>query len=345
MKSKIIFILFSLFVMSASIFGQTAKSQYTIAKKIPVTGDGFWDYLSMDEESGLLYVSHGTEVAVVNVKEGKMVATITGLNGVHGIAIARDLNKGFISSGRDSVVLVFDLKTNAPLSKIKVTGANPDAILYDAFSHHVFTFNGRSANSTVIDANTLKVVGTIQLDGKPEFSQTTGKGIIYVNIEDKSEIAQINSVTMKVENVWPLTPGEEPSGLALDNVTHRLFSVCGNKTMVILNAENGKVITTLSIGDNTDGVAFDPGTKRAYSSNGDGTMTVVQEENENSFKVLENVVTQRGARTITLDKKTHHIYLPTAEFGTTPEATKENPRPRPTLVPGSFVVLEVVPVN
>ena len=216
--------------------------------------------------------------------------------------------------------------------------------MYDAFSERIFTFNGRSNNISVIDVKTDKVVGTIELEGKPEFAVSDGKGKVYVNIEDKSKICMFNPVTMKVEATWSIAPGEEPSGLALDNETHRLFSVC-DKMMVILDALTGKVITTLTIGDRVDGVAFDPKTKRAYSSNGDGTMTVVQEVDANTFKVVENVATQKGARTITVNKTTHKLYLPTAEFGEAPAPTKDNAHPRPAIKPCTFMILEVEQMN
>ena len=216
--------------------------------------------------------------------------------------------------------------------------------MYDAFSERIFTFNGRSNNISVIDVKTDKIIGTIELEGKPEFAVSDGKGKVYVNIEDKSKICMFNPVTMKVEATWSIAPGEEPSGLALDNETHRLFSVC-DKMMVILDALTGKVITTVTIGDRVDGVAFDPKTKRAYSSNGDGTMTVVQEVDANTFKVVENVATQKGARTITVNKTTHKLYLPTAEFGEAPAPTKDNAHPRPAIKPGTFVILEVEQVK
>lgn len=345
MKTRIVLFVAAVILFNFVSYGQGGKPGYKIGKKISLKDDGFWDYLTMDDASGLLYVSHNTEVQVVNVRSGETVAAIKGLSGVHGIALAPELNKGFISSGRDSMVVVFDLKTHADMGKVKTTGGNPDCILYDPFTQRVFTFNGRSSNSTVIDAKSLKILGTIPLDGKPEFAQSDGKGKVYCNIEDKSEISELNPTTMKVEHVWSIAPGEEPSGLALDRTTHRLFSVCSNKMMVVVNAENGKVITTLPTGEHTDGCAFDPGTRRAFSSNGEGTLTVVQEVDADHFKVLENVKTQQGARTITLDTKTHHIYLPTAEFGKTPEPTTDNPHPRPSLVPGSFTVLDIEPVK
>jgi DNA-binding beta-propeller fold protein YncE len=242
------------------------------------------------------------------VNEKKVVGTIPDTKGVHGIALAKDLNKGFINNGRDTSVTVFDLKTSEVITKVKVTGNNPDAIFYDPFTHKVFTFNGRSSNSTVIDANSNKVIGTIDLPGKPEFSVTDGKGKVYVNLEDKSQICLINPTTLKIETTWSIAPGEEPSGLAIDPKDHRLFTVCGNKLMIVVNADNGNVVVKLDIGDRVDGVAYDPGLKRIYSSNGEGTMTVVQEVNKNTYKVLENFPTQKGAKTITLNPKTHRIY-------------------------------------
>ena len=252
-----------------------AQSNYKAGNKIHVSGDGGWDYLNVDEINGVIFVSHGTIAQAVDIKTGKLVGTIPDTKGIHGIAIANDLNKGFTSNGRDSSVTIFNLKTFEVITKIFVTGRNPDAIIYDSFSHKVFTFNGGGNNSTVIDAKENKVIGTIALDGKPEFPATDGKGKIFVNIEDKSVINVINTVTLKVEQHWPIAPGEEPSGLALDNQTHRLFSVCGNKLMVITDAESGKIITSLPIGDRCDGVAFDPGLKSIYYSNGEGTLTIV----------------------------------------------------------------------
>lgn len=324
----------ALTLSSSSLF---AQSNYKIANKIHVEGEGGWDYLNVDEANGRIFVSHATVAQAIDIKTTKLAGTIPDTKGIHGIAIANDLNKGFTSNGRDTSVTVFNLKTLEVITKIKVTGQNPDAILYDPFSQKVFTFNGGSSNSTVIDARNNKVVGTIPLDGKPEFSATDGKGKIFVNIEDKSVINVINSVSLKVEQHWPIAPGEGPSGLALDNQTHRLFSVCGNKLMVVTDAETGKIITTLPIGDRCDGVAFDPEKKRAYASNGEGSVTVVQEENSNSFKVLETITTQPGAKTITIDKTTHHLYLTTAEYETAPTATNR----RPPVKPNSFVILDI----
>jgi DNA-binding beta-propeller fold protein YncE len=323
---------------------QTEASGYKIVNRFHIEGDGGWDYLNVDESTGRIFVSHRTVVQVIDEKDGKLLGTIPDTKGVHGIAIAADLNKAFISNGGDSSVTIIDLKSLAFITKVQVTGKNPDAILYDPFSHKVFVYNGRTANATVIDGTANKVIATIKLDGKPENSVTDGKGKVYVNIEDKSEISVINSTTDKVEQTWSIAPGEEPSGMALDNETHRLFTVCSNKLMVILDALSGKVITSLPIGDRCDGAAFDPALKRAYSSNGDGTMTVVQEISPDEFKVLENVATLPGARTITVDKKTHHIFMSTAEYEA-PSPSAGNANNRPAVKPGTFMVLDVAPVK
>ena len=341
---KVFFILSGLILALFSLNGQDKASGYKIVQRIHLEGDGFWDYLNADDATGMLYVSHGKMVNVVDLNTGKSVASITDVNGVHGIAIAQEFNKGFISNGADSNVTVFNLKDFTIIGKIPVTGRNPDAIMYEPFSKTIITWNGRSSNATVIDAKTDKVIQTIPLAGKPEASVSDGKGKVYVNIEDKSEVCMINAKTWKVEQTWSISPGEEPSGLALDNENHRLFSAT-DKLMVVLDAETGKVVTTIPTGGRVDGAGFDPGLKRAYSSCGEGVLTVVQEDNKNSFKVLENVPTQVGARTISVSAKTHRIYLPTAEFGPTPEKTADNPRPRPTLKPGTFTVLVLEPVK
>lgn len=333
-KMKLILSSAAILLCSLSLW---AQSNYAIVNRIHLEGDGGWDYISVDDVNGRLFVSHSTVAQAIDIKTGKLAGTIPDTKGIHGIAIAADLNKGFTSNGRDSSVTVFNLKTLEVLTTIKVTGRNPDAILYDPFSQKVFTFNGGSSNSTVIDAKENKVVTTIPLDGKPEFSVTDRKGKIFVNIEDKSCINVINSSTLQVDKRWPIAPGEEPSGLAFDAQTNRLFSVCSNKLMVISDSETGKIVATLPIGDRCDGVAFDPGNKRAYSSNGEGTVTVVQEVDRDNFKVLETITTQPGARTITLDKTTHHLYLPTAEYESAPSGTNR----RPTVKPDSFMILDI----
>jgi DNA-binding beta-propeller fold protein YncE len=345
MKKSVAFVSFLLiFFFGLNLYGQNTNSQYSIVNKIKLPGTGGWDYLTVDEAGGRLFVSHATVVVVADLKTGQVAGTINETPGVHGIAIAPELNKAFISVGRNASVKIINFQTLELIADIKITGQNPDAIMYDQYSKKVLTFNGGSSNATVLDAITNDVVGTIQLDGKPEFPVSDYRGKIYVNIEDKSLISVININTMKVEKSWPIAPGEEPSGLALDNETHRLFSVCSNKLMVIVDATDGHIVTTLPIGDGCDGVKFDPGMKRAYSSNGDGTLSVIQEVDKDNFKVLENVKTMPGARTLDIDAKSHHIYLPTAEYNPAPVPTVENPRPRRTIKPDSFQVLDIAPL-
>ena len=293
----------------------SAQSTYKITRKFALEGEGGWDYITADTVQQRLFVSHGTVVQVVDINSGNLLGTIADTKGVHGIALAQDLHKGFSSNGKDTSVTVFDLQSLKTLAKVKIPGLNPDAILYDPFSKKVFVFNGRSANATVLDAATNAVIGTVALSGKPEFAVTDLHGKIYVNIEDKSQLSVINSTALKVENTWSVSPGEEPSGLALDNIHHILFSVCGNKQMVILDALSGKVLKTVPIGDHTDGVAFDPSTLLAFSSNGEGNVTVVREKSPTEFEVAETVQTLPRARTICVNPGTHKLYLPTIEGG------------------------------
>jgi len=321
-------------------------SLYKVMAKTHVDGDMGWDYVAVDEGPNRLYVSHGNMVQVLDLNlDNKVIGTIKGLNGVHGIAIASDLKKGFISSGKDSSVTVFDLGNLAVIAKIQVTGLNPDAIVYDKSTQRVLTFNGKSKNSTVIDAKTNSVIGTIDLPGKPEFSVSDGKGKLYDNLEDKNMICVIDAATMKVVNTWSLSPGDGPTGLAIDAKNRRLFSVCDNKMMIIMDADNGKVITTIPIGQRVDAVAFDVNNKRIYSSNGDGTLTVIQQDAADKYHIIENVATQKGARTCAVNSTTHEIYLPTAEFTPAPPKPDGGPKPRPGVVPGSFVILVIAPMK
>ena len=267
-----------------------------------------------------------------------VLGDIPDTNGVHGIALAPEFGRGFTSNGRANTVTIFDLKTLKTLGMAK-TGEGPDAIVYDPASHRVFTFNGHGGNSTAIDAETGKVAGTIDLGGRPEFAVADGAGHVYANLEDKSEVAAIDSQALSVKAHWPLAPCEEPSGLAIDREHRRLFSGCHNKMMAVIDAHSGKVLATPPIGEGVDANAFDPGTGLAFSSNGAGTLTVVHEDSPDKFTVVGNVETQRGARTMALDLKTHNVFLVTAEFGPPPPATAEHPRPRPTVKPGTFTLL------
>jgi len=313
---------------------------YHLLKKIPIGGQGGWDYLALEAGSRLLYVSHGNAFEVVNADTGAKLAPITNLQGVHGVAFAPERGRGYISNGRGNNVTVFDLKTQKVIEEVSVApGQNPDAIMYDAFSGRVFTFNGRTANATAIDAATDKVVGTVDIGGKPEFACADGQGMAFVNVEDKSEIVGFETKTLAVKKHWSIAPGEEPSGLAIDLKNKRLFSVC-DKVMVVSDFASGKVVTTVPIGDGPDAVRYDPATGLVFSSNGgDGTLSVVKQASADTYAVLETVPTARGGRTMELDPKTHNVYVVCAEYGPPPAPTKEQPKPRPSVVPNSFQVL------
>lgn len=333
-KTVYAFLPLSLVMTAALSFSQG----YKVSGEISIGGSGGWDYLTVDSDNHRLYVSHGTEVVVIDLDSQKIVGRIGSMNRIHGIAIVDDLGTGFISDGGANEVVAFNLKDLSVKQKIK-TGTNPDGIVYDPASKRVFAFNGRSQDATAIDAATGAVSGTIKLDGKPEFPVSDGKGSVYVNIEDKNEIERINSKTLAVGAHWPISPCESPSGLAMDKTNRRLFSVCDGKVMAITDADSGKVVATPPIGDGPDAAAFDTETKLAFSSNGDGTLTVIKETGKNNYSIAEIVKTARGARTMTLDEKTHKLYLPTASFGPAPQATASAPHPRPSILPGTFKVL------
>ena len=308
-----------------------------------VGGDGGWDYLTVDPAARRLYVTRGTRVMVFDADTLAAVGEIPNTAGVHGVALAPDLGRGFTSNGKASSVTIFDLKTLKPIEDVKVTGENPDAILYDPFSKQVFAFNGRSANATVLDAASGKVMATIALGGKPEFATTDLAGRVFVNIEDKSEVVVLDAGKNEVAARWPLAPCEEPSGMAIDRANGRLFVGCDNKMMAVVDAK-----TRQGRRDRSD--RRGRGRQRlrsrrpalAFSSNGEGTLTVAREGSDGHF-VAENVPTQRGARTMALDEKTHRVFLATAEFGPPPSPTPEQPHPRPSMVPGSFTLLVVAP--
>ena len=335
--------------LSAVAAARAADPQpYRVLQKYEVGGEGRWDYLIVDAEARRLYVTRQTHVMVLDADSGKVVGDIPETEGVHGVALAPEFGRGFTSNGRANTATIFDLKTLKVIDTV-TTGENPDAILFDPFTKRVFTFNGRSKDATAFDPESGKVLGTIPLEGKPEFAVSDGKGQVFVNIEDKSEVVRIDPKELKVTARWPLAPGEEPSGLALDAKNRRLFAVCGNEKMVVLDADSGKVVTTLPIGKGTDAAAFDPETGYAFSSNGDATLTVVHEDDPAHFTVAQTVETQRGARTMALDPKTHKVFLPTARFEAPASAPASAPatsapttgRARPTPVPGSFAILVV----
>lgn len=325
----------------AAVAFAAAGPGYHVIKTYTVGGEGGWDYLTVDASTHRLFISRGTHVIVLDNESGKTVGDIPDTPGVHGIALAPELGRGFTSNGREGTVTIFDIKTLAPIgSKVKA-GENPDAILYDPATKRVFTFNGRSHDSTAIDAQTGKVLGTIPLGGKPEFAASDAKGEIFVNIEDKSELDAIDPQKLEVKSKWPLAPCTEPSGLAIDREHRRLFAGCDNKMMAVVDADTGKVVATPAIGDGVDATRYDPETGLAFAScGGDGVLTVIKEESPDKFSVVGNVPTEKGARTMALDSKTHNVFTVTAKFGPRPAAaTADNPYRRPPILPDSFVVL------
>ena len=328
---------------SALLFGSFALAagpDYRVIDRLQLGGEGGWDYLTADGAARRLYVSRGTHVMVIDLDANKVVGDIAGTLGVHGIALAPELGRGFTSNGGMDSVTIFSLATLKPIGEVH-TGKNPDCILYDPASARVFTFNGRSGDSTAFNAATGAVDGTIPLGGKPEFARADGAGKVYVNIEDKSEVVEIDSRKLAVLRRFPLKPCEEPSGMGIDTQHHRIFSGCHNKIMTVLDADAGQIVATVPIGAGVDANDFDPATGLAFSSNGDGTLTVARESSPGKFEVVQTVATERGARTMTLDSKTHNIYLATARFGPPAEPTQDRPRPRPTIIPDSFVILVV----
>jgi DNA-binding beta-propeller fold protein YncE len=288
----------------------------------------------------VLYVSHSTQVEVLNLKTHEKIGTIPNLQGVHGVIAVPSTGRGITTNGRSNTVTIFDLKTLKPIVELP-TGKNPDALLYDSFSKRVFVFNHSDVTTTAIDIENGKVAGTIDLGGTAlEAGATDEAGTIFVNLEDASEIVSFDAKTLAVKNRWKISPCEEPTGLALDKKNNRLFSVCHSGVMMIVDSKTGEVVTQLPIGKRVDGVVFDPELNMAFSSNGEGTITVVKEVSAGSFQVIETIQTEPGARTIALDPKTHHVFVSTAQFGETPAATTENPNPRPKVLPGTFMVLE-----
>jgi DNA-binding beta-propeller fold protein YncE len=337
LQSKIGLSLFS--VSLAAVAVAAAAPGYHVIKTYKLGGEGGWDYLTVDAPARRFYISRGTHVIVLDADSGKNVGDIPDTPGVHGVALAPELGKGFVSNGREGTVTVFDVKTLSPIgSKVKA-GENPDAILYDPATKRVFTFNGRSHDSTAIDAETGKVLGTIKLAGKPEFAASDAKGEVFVNIEDTSELTVIDPNKLEVKAKWPLAPCTEPSGLAMDRQHRRLFVGCDNKMMAVVDADSGKILATPAIGEGVDATAFDPETGLAFASCGEGVLTVVKEDSPEKFSIVENVKTEPGARTMALDVKTDNVFTVTAKFGPPPPPTADNPHPRRAILPDTFEVL------
>jgi DNA-binding beta-propeller fold protein YncE len=313
---------------------------YHVVKKVNLGGEGFWDYLTADPGAHRLYISRGDHVVVVDTRTDKPVGEIPA-HGVHGIALDRRGARGFISNGRSGTVTIFDRRTLKVISEVNVNGKNPDCIIFDPVTRRAFTFNGGSDSASAISA-AGKLDGTIDLNGRPEYAQPDGRGHIFNNLEDKSQLLEIDARSLSIMHRWDLAPCESPSGMAMDSAHHRVFIGCHNKMMAIVNADTGKVVATVPIGEGVDANRFDPGTQLAFSSNGrSGTLTVVHEDSPDKYTELGNVSTQMGARTMALDRRTHTVYLVTAEFGPRPAPTPEHPHPYPSVVPGSFTLIVV----
>jgi len=334
-------IIFSAVAFSRPAAPPPGASGYHVIKTIPVGGEGGWDYVYVDSDARRIYVSRGTHTMVLDADTYAVVGDIPDTQGVHGVAVASDLGRGFTSNGRANTATIFDLKTLKSLGTVK-TDVNPDAILYEPVTKRLFTFNGGSRtsgggkNATAINAADGAVLGTIDLRGKPEFAAADGKGSIYVNNEDSSELHHLDAASLKELHHWPLAPCKSPSGLAMDVANRRLFSVCDEKVMAIVNADTGKVVATPAICDGPDAAAFDPSSGYAFASCGDGNLTVIHEDSPDKYSVVENVPTKKSARTMGLDLKTHNIFLPAADF----DAPAAGER-RGKMKPGSFVIVVV----
>jgi DNA-binding beta-propeller fold protein YncE len=308
------FCLGAVLVLSCVLYAEPASGGYSVVKKIPIAGTGSWDYLTVDGAARRLYVSHGTQVEVIDIDALTVVGNVPKTPGVHGVAIAPELGRGFVSNGQASTVTIFDLKTLKPIADVP-TGQKPDAIIYDPATSRVFAFNGESKSATAIDAATGKVAGTVDLQGGPEFAAADGHGFVYNNLEEESLVLKINSRELKVEQRWPTAPCSSPSSMAMDRANRRLFVGCRSKVMAVLDADTGKVITTLPIGDHVDATAFDAATKLIFNSNGEGTVTVIHEDSPDKYSLVETVKTAPRAKTMALDPKTHRLFLSTAENG------------------------------
>jgi DNA-binding beta-propeller fold protein YncE len=333
-------------LLALSLFSSFAQAagggEYRILEQFTLGGAAGWDYLSIDSAENRLFISRSDRVMVVNPRDGSLIATIPDTQGVHGIALAPDLGKGFTSNGRADTVTAFDLKTLKPTGTIEVGGRNPDAILYDGASRKLYTFNGLSQDISVIDPLKGTIITRIPAGGKPEFAATDGKGRIFVNIEDKSQIRAIDSSNAKLLATWSLPNCEKPTGLALDVHRKRLFSVCANGLLVVTDASSGKHIAEVPIGRGPDAATFDPERGLIFSANGqDGTLTVIHEDDADRYTVVGNVVTQKSARTMALGAATHRVYLVAAQFGPTPAPTVDMPHPRPIVLDGSLKVLVI----
>jgi DNA-binding beta-propeller fold protein YncE len=328
-----------LLVSAAGAF--PAGSEYKVVRRMPVGGDGPWDGLKVDPNGQRIYITRGSHVMVVDETSGKVVGDILIANAknVHEIALAPDLGKGFTSNGSAGTVTVFDLKTLKPSFDVKVTGQDPDGIIYDPITKRVFVFNAKTNNATVFDADTGKIVGTVKLSGAPEQAQLDGKGNVFVNIDDKSTMIKFDAKSLTIKAEWPLAPCDGPSALTYDAAHNRLFAAC-DKVMAVVNPDTGKVVASPPIGGDPDGNAYDPATGMLFASCKEGLVSLIHQDSPDKYRVVTNVTTQYGTSTMTIDPKTHHVFTISADYST-PAKTPDNPKPRPRQIPGSFVVLDI----
>jgi YVTN family beta-propeller protein len=326
---------------TAAVAGAVPERAYRLQQTIPVPGDGSWDLLTVDETARRVYVSHSTQVEVLDADSGNLVGTIPNTPGVHGIAVAPELGRGFISNGKADTVTVFDLKTLQHVAEVRV-GKHPDAIVYEPVTRHVVAFNGGSANATFIDTATNQAMATVALGGRPEFAVADNTGQVFVVLENISQLVKLDARTPAVLQRWPLSPGQGPASLAMDRNNHRLFVGCRNKLLVVVNADNGQIVSTLPLGEKVDATAFDPQTGLVFSSNGEGTVTVVHQDGPDQYVVVNTVPTRLGSKTLALDATTHRVFVPAVQWQGNSAATTAA-QPRPDAVPGSFSVLVYSP--
>lgn len=330
-------------VLSLLVLSAPLRAGYHVTARIPVGGEGGWDYLEPDPLSRRLYVSHEDTVVVIDMDTLKVVGLVPDCRGMGGVAIAHELNRGFTANGDDDTVTVFALDTLQQVARLKATGKRPNQIIYEPATKRVFTFNSTGRNITAFDAATGKVLGTIEVDGRTEFAAFDGKGMIYDSLQDKGTVIAIDARTLKVTATYPLSPHAQPAGTVMDPETRRIFVGCRSKSFLVLDADTGKIIAAFPIGERNDAAKFDPGLKLAFASQGDGTLAVIHEESAEKFTLVETVKTEFGARTMAVDPKTHRLFLPSCDWGPKPPATKEDPNPRQPMVPGSFRVLVMEP--
>lgn len=326
-----------------ALAASAARAEYHVVSRVQVGGDGGWDYLEADPIGRRLYVTHGNHVVVIDLDKLTVIGDIPDSPGMGGVALARDLNRGFTANGAEDMVGVFELDTLKPIAKWKATGKRPNQIAYEPLTQRVFSFNSTGRNVTVFDAKTGAVLSTIEVDGRTEFYALDGRGTIYDSLEDKATVIAIDARSMKVTATYSLAPNEEPAGTAMDPKTRRIFVACHSKSFLVLNADTGKILASFAIGGGNDAAKFDPGLKLAFASNGDGTLAVVHEDGNDRYSLVQTVKTEVGASRMAVDTKTHRLFLPSADFVAAPPATPENPKPRRTVVAGSFRVLVMEP--